>query len=188
MAYIETDSLKGGEAVGESVAKTMGGKGKILVTSFSNIGSGENRELGFAKALKKYPEMKVVKIPLEEVQLNISNEDAYIILVSAIRENPDFDAIYTLNSLWGEAAANYLRKINSSKKVFTFDCSSKIINYIKEGYVTAAFAQRPFIWGEKLVKWIYDSKSGREIPQYEDTGLFEVIKNNYSIFKRNFKQ
>ncbi len=186
IGLMETNSLKGGEMVAEAAAKALGRKGKILVTSFNNIGSDEKREKGFINALKKYPDIQVVKISIPGNALDAKVVDSKKIFENAIHENPDFDLMYCINLSWSEAASDYFRKYNVKKKLMTFDSSSKMVNSVRDGVTTASFSQRQFVWGERIVKWISDSLEGTEIPQYEDTGMFEINKFNYKIFEKTF--
>lgn len=185
LGSMETDSTKGGETAGTTAAGLLSGKGTVMVTSFSDIGSDANREIGFLNIIKKYPDIKVIKIQLPGNALSASDVNAKSYLERAVKENPDFDLLYCINLSWGTAAADYFKKAGIKKKLVVFDATSKTIDFIKEGIVSAAIAQRPFVWGERLVKWINDAIIGRPVPEYEDTGTYEINKNNYSVFLKN---
>ncbi len=186
IGLMETNSLKGGEMIAEAAAKALGRKGKILITSMCNIGSDEKREEGFVYALKKYPDIQVVKISIPGNALDAKAADTKKIFENAIDKNPDFDLLYCINLSWSEAASDYFREYNVNKKLMTFDSSSKMVDSVKDGITTASFSQRQFVWGERIVKWISDSLDGAEIPRYEDTGMFEINKFNYKIFEKTF--
>jgi ABC-type sugar transport system substrate-binding protein len=165
----------------------LNGKGNVLVTSVVSAGSEKEREIGFINEVKKFPGITFKTIPLFSAAIQKAGIPEDQILINALKENPDFDILFCLDQGFCEIAAAYLKSIGVKDKIISFDTSAKIIQYIKDGIVKVSYSQRQFVWGEKLVKWINDALNGKEVPKYEDTGMFEVNINNYKIFEKNFK-
>lgn len=183
LSSMETNPLNAAMMAVEIAAKHLGGKGKIVgVWKNSSRNNLKLREEGFVDGLKKYPGITIVKM---QVSGNISDVNTNAELDKAFKENPDFDIFFSPDPNWGDASIDYWRRKNiKNKKIITFDNTEFINKGIKDGIVLAAIAQRPFIWGEKAIKWLLDSINGRKISDYEDTGAFEVNTSNINIFEK----
>jgi methyl-accepting chemotaxis protein/ABC-type sugar transport system substrate-binding protein len=186
MGLMDTNMLESCELVADTAAKAVMKKGRIMVIRYKDcvMKNTLDRENGFINGIRKYPGIGIVEIYVDP---NLAGVNPDPIFDNALKENPDVNLLYCTNVTWGMAAASYLdRKGIKNKKLITIDGSIEIIDFIKKGVVTAAFAQRPFIWGELLVKWLSDAFKGKEIPKYKDSGLYEINKVNYNIFEKNF--
>jgi methyl-accepting chemotaxis protein len=186
IGVMQTDGFKAGELIGEAAVKLLNRSGKALVINFNEIGSLGERVNGFKSTVKKCSGAQLDEVVLPSTALSALDVDADSIISKILREHPDFDLIYCINFTWGEAVAKYFKKAGIKKKIVTFDGSKKVLEYIREGVINAAFPQRPFLWGEKLVKWINDSMNGKHVPDKEDTGVYEINASNIKIFEKNF--
>lgn len=187
LARIETNGYNCGKLIADRVAYYLEGKGKVLVTTFPIVGGDEKRGEGFLDGMKEYP-----NITVNEIKLSIDEINAYVVNVKekidkVLTKHADFDMIFTINMSWGECIADYLLNKKIVGKMITFDCSSKILDHLISGTVITAFGQRPFVWGERIIKWFSDALSGKEIPEYEDTGIMEINNKNYTIYEGYYR-
>jgi ABC-type sugar transport system substrate-binding protein len=60
--------------------------------------------------------------------------------------------------------------------------SPEVMQYVKQGVVTSQFCMRNKLWGELLVRRLLEAKDGRKIPEFDDTGCYEINKGNVNIF------
>lgn len=183
LSSLETNPQNAALVAVEAVAKYLRKKGKVV--SVWKNGPRNNlklREEGFMEGLRKYPEIKAVKM---NVSSNIDEVDTDRELDKVFKENPDFDVFFSPDPNWADASIAYWRKKGiSDKKIITFDNTDSTNKAIKDGIMLAAIAQRPFVWGEKSIRWLLDAMDGKKIPDYEDTGAFEVNFANINIFAK----
>lgn len=64
----------------------------------------------------------------------------------------------------------------------TVDFTDDISKMMKEGYVTAAIAQRPESWGSMTLQKMQEVFSGKKIEPVIDTGTYQVTPENRSIY------
>lgn len=181
--FITSDSFKGGRQAGEAAATYLKGKGKIIVLlCASEVLTVKKRYQGFLDTISKYDDIKIVRVE-EQKDTDLTKTKA--ILEKIISENSNFDLLYLVNSDAGEVAIDLWRKRNIKKKIIVLSKSSKVSNGVKEGIVIAQIVQRNRLWGEVAVKRLYELFEGKSIPSIEDTGMYEINKSNYIIFKNN---
>ncbi|MDA3899501.1 MAG: hypothetical protein PF637_03165 [Spirochaetes bacterium] len=66
----------------------------------------------------------------------------------------------------------------------SFDKTDESLDCIKKGYLTAAVAQRQGLWGELIIRRLYEAlDSPKEISEFEDTGTYEINTRNVSTFQ-----
>ena len=125
VAYIATDTVKGGEAAAESLAKLMGEKGKAgyLIFGKGQVSSDE-RELGFVNGMKKHPGIKVIP-PLEASD----TKKAYDNVTNMMTANPDITGIFAASEPNGISGASVLdqKKLAGKVKLVAFDRDRKSV-------------------------------------------------------------
>ena len=184
LSLIETNDFAGGQVSGEAVARLLGGKGKVLALRFGNI--SRDRVTGLIDALKKFKDIKVVTYEMPENIVTGDNVDYADKLKNILKENPDFDLYYGMSPSFAIGVAKYFNQIKLKKKIVVYGVVPEVVELVKLGIVDTAIGLRQFLWGERLVKYINDAIKGKTIPKYDDTGTYELNKNNYTIFEKNF--
>jgi methyl-accepting chemotaxis protein/ABC-type sugar transport system substrate-binding protein len=183
LGMFETSGINGGHVAAKVAAKLLDNKGKVITNIWSDIKKSiiQERANGFLDEIKTIPGMKSVLVGLPA---DPSDAESEVQIRKVLGDNPDAGLIYTTNLMWGLRFAKYFKKYKVDKKLITFDCDKEMAGYIQEGIVQSAIAQRQFVWGEVAVKWLVDAIHGKETPKYEDTGTYEVNKNNLKIFEK----
>jgi methyl-accepting chemotaxis protein len=69
--------------------------------------------------------------------------------------------------------------------IIIFDKTKQSLETIRNGYANAIIAQRQGVWGEIIVRRLYDVMHGKTLTDIEDTGTYEINKRNLSIFLDN---
>lgn len=89
---VEFDNWKGGNDAGEFLAKTLGGKGKVMQIQ-GTLGASVVYERGesFRQAIAKYPDMKIVAEPSSKLW---TTEDALAFTEDALSATPDLAGIW----------------------------------------------------------------------------------------------
>ena len=191
LAYIGTDNREAGRIAGETLAKLLGGRGKVIITtgSLTALNSLQRIE-GFKEAISKYPGIEIVDTLCdgEDASKAVSQAEA------ALSAHPDLDAFYGVYALNGPAAAKAVKAAGKAGKVkiVCFDTTPEHMNYIKEGAITATVGQRPFLMGYLSVSLLYlMNKIGVDkalmlLPKDRivDTGVDVVTKSNIEQYRR----
>jgi len=178
--FVTSDSYEGGKLAGKAAAAQLNGKGKVIaLLCASGVPTVQARFNGFKDALIDYKEIEIIR---KEEQTDTNIEKTRLIIEKMINENPEFDLLYLVNSDAGEIAAEIWERKKLDKKLIVLSKTQKVFEYVKKGIVSAQIAQRNNLWGEIAVKRICDMLKGKSVKNYEDTGMYEINKNNIFIF------
>lgn len=142
-----TDIGTSGPELANRIAGLIGGKGELGIIAF---GAGDPfetpRYAGMVKALKaKYPGVKVLPVQYAAADSN----KAALTVSGLLSAHPNLAAIYTTDGPMGEGAAAGLRTAGKRGKVklVSFDASPLLVRGLRDGSISALYAQAPFIEG-----------------------------------------
>ena len=100
-AFIGADNVKVGKAIGEFIAKTLHGKGKVIeIKGLDNSSPAIDRHKGFVQALSKYPDIQLKRTLSGEW----TKESGYKSIKSAIADAKDCNIIWGQNDRMAEGA------------------------------------------------------------------------------------
>jgi len=91
---VTVDNYACGYKSGEALAEVLGGKGKVIMYTFSTVIVCRDRGDGFKDAMKKYPDIEII---LEEDGEN-STEGAMKLMENWMQTYPDVDAVWANNT------------------------------------------------------------------------------------------
>jgi ribose transport system substrate-binding protein len=178
VAYVGTDNYKGGKMAGEAMAKTLGGRGKVVMLRYA-IGSAstEQREQGFLDVLKKNPEIQVIS---DNQHAGDTADKAQNVASSMIDVLQQADGVYCPNESSTMGMLQTLRKADLVKKVkfVGFDTSPPLLDAIRKGEIVAVVAQNPLRMGYLGVKAAVDTLHGQKVEPNVDTGEILITKEN----------
>lgn len=178
--FISTDNYKAGANVGEITSKHLNGKGNILISLTGDQSLNMiNRLNGFKDVIAKVNGLKIV---------DIINESDVSLRAGAIKakfdEYANIDCIVFLDNDGAKIQNELIEDHNIRVKAIGFDKNDISMKLIEEGKLDAVVAQRQRLWGELAIKRLNDLAAGKEIPDFEDTGTFEINNRNYSIYTK----
>jgi ribose transport system substrate-binding protein len=178
LAYIGTDNELGGYEVGKRLAEMVGKKGKVYInTTNPDVSSVSGRRDGFLRAMKEFPDIKVVGIDYNlDVQETAQRQTAAV-----LQANPDLKGIFGTNlfSAQGAYQAVINAGLSGAVKVATLDATVDLIEALKAGKVDLVLAQKPFEIGYLAVEWGYKYLTqGVEVPKRVVPGFFFFTKDN----------
>jgi ribose transport system substrate-binding protein len=178
LAYIGTDNELGGYEVGKRLAEMVGKKGKVYInTTNPDVSSVSGRRDGFLRAMKEFPDIKVVGIDYNlDVQETAQRQTAAV-----LQANPDLKGIFGTNlfSAQGAYQAVINAGLSGAVKVATWDATVDLIEALKAGKVDLVLAQKPFEIGYLAVEWGYKYLTqGVEVPKRVVPGFFFFTKDN----------
>lgn len=133
-ACVTMDDFGAGLLVGDSIAKSLGGKGNVaIIQSPPGAQAGVEREKGFRSAMNKYPNIKIVG-----AQNGLWNKDKAIeIMNSFLQVNKQLDAVFAVNDNMAEGAmiaaesAGRLAQI----KIWGFNGQKSTLSLIEQGKI-----------------------------------------------------
>lgn len=180
-SFIGTDNHKAGKTVGETVAGILDGKGRVIVTiSGAKVQQNMKQRLeGFKEAVEKYPGVEILDIDISDAG-DINNRIKN--LKNIIKKHSDFDCFVCLDSEAGLLVEKLHDELGTGIKCVGFDKTPDTVRLIKEGKLVSVIAQRPRLWGELVVRRLNDLMLGKPIPDFEDTGTFEINRMNVSVY------
>lgn len=177
--FIGTDNHNAGKMLGELVVKKLNRKGKILGTMSNDNKNMKERIEGFMESVKNSPDIKVLSFKVTEEKPN--PEDRWQILKKMIQESPSFDCFVCMDATGSFFARRMKEDLGISPLCVVFDKTEDSKKPMEEGYL-CVLAQRPRLWGELAVRRLHEACSGKTIPDYEDTGTYEINKSNMNVF------
>jgi ribose transport system substrate-binding protein len=177
-SQIASDNLGGGKAAADTLAKLIGGKGKVLVVNVKpGISTTDLRAKGFADQAKT--------LGLTDLGQQFDNDDpakAASIVTAMLAKNPDLKGIFAANLFSAEGAASGLRQAGKlgQVKIVGFDAGPKQIKDLQDGTVQALIAQKPAEIGADGVQQAYNALSGKPVTKKIGTGFVSITKANFS--------
>jgi len=197
VAYVGTDNYSAGRVAGETMGKTLGGKGKVCIATGSVTASNSlDRIRGFKDALaEKYPQVTVLP------DILVDNEDRATAIQKAkakIAATPDLAAFYGVYALNGPCAANAVESAGKTGKIkiVCFDTTAEHMNMLKSGKLDACIGQRPYLMGKKSVELAAAIiRDGQEKALADaaakggivDTGVDVVTKADMETYRQSLK-
>ncbi len=107
-AFIGTDNVKVGKTIGEFIAKTLHGEGKVIeIKGLDNSSPAIDRHKGFVQALSKYPDIQLKRTLSGEW----TTESGYKSMKSAIVDAKDCKIIWGQNDRMAEGAQRAMAEV-----------------------------------------------------------------------------
>ena len=107
-AFIGADNVKVGKTIGEFIAKTLHGEGKVIeIKGLDNSSPAIDRHKGFVQALSKYPDIQLKRTLSGEW----TKESGYKSIKSAIADAKDCNIIWGQNDRMAEGAQRAMAEV-----------------------------------------------------------------------------
>jgi ribose transport system substrate-binding protein len=145
VASIITDQVKGGTMAGDQMAKLLDQKGLVSNLGIQAGSVSAGRSQGFAQAIAKYPNMKVLDTQWTDADgaksLNIASDQ--------ITAHPDIAGFFSAAApiAVGVAQAAKAKGMEKKAKIITFDPSPEVLPLFEDGTINAIIAQDPYQMG-----------------------------------------
>lgn len=183
-SFVATDNHKGGEMAGEELARLLGDKGRVVILRYAEgSASTMQREQGFLDAIKKHPNIKIVR---DNVYGGATTESAYQAsenMLAPLKKGDgslDIDGIFACNESTTFGMLRALQEGGWAGKVkyVGFDASAKLVDALKQGQINGLIVQNPFNMGYLGVKTLVAKLNGKEVEKRIDTGATLVTQEN----------
>lgn len=178
LTFVGQDLVYSGKVMGDTLAKDLNSKGKVLIFSVDAIAQWSlDREKGARDALAKYPGIQIADM------VNTSNEpqQIYAAIENAMLAHPDVTGIISLDCCSFPAIGQYLERNGKAKTipVVGSDLLPQTRELILSGALTATITQNPQRQGHDSVL-VLDQIYAKGImpPTHTDTGVEVIVLAN----------
>jgi ribose transport system substrate-binding protein len=176
VSQIASDNEGGGKIAAQTLAKLIGGSGKVFVVNVKpGISTTDARGKGFQEGAKA--------AGLQYIGQQFDDDDAAkaaAIVKSVLAKNPDLKGIFATNLFSAEGAATGIREAGKQDqvKIVGFDAGPKQVSDLKSGIVQALIAQKPADIGAQGVQQAYAALTGKPTKKEIGTGFVSLTKDN----------
>jgi ribose transport system substrate-binding protein len=156
---IVSNNFEAGYMIGQYIMEKQS-SGRILVLNHESAISSTHRVSGLKEAISSNPDYQIVK----EISCQGQYEIALPLVEEYIQEGGEFDTVFCLNDLAGEAAVTAIRNHPELKdvRVYGIDGSPDAKSMIQSGEMEATAAQFPAQIGEAAADTLYRMLDGKE--------------------------
>jgi len=179
VSFVATDNHKGGELAAETMAKLLGGKGKVLLLRYAEgTASTHAREEGFVEKLKSYPGINLISSNQYAGPTRDTAKRASENLLT--RYGDQIQGVFTPNESSTAGMLLALEDENRAGKVkfIGFDASDDFVDAMRKGELNGIVVQNPFAMGELGVKIMADHLAGKPVEKRIDTGVMMITPDN----------
>jgi ribose transport system substrate-binding protein len=160
-SHIASDNVAGGRLAGEYLAKLLGGKGTVGIINQPAITSVLDRVRGFAEAIAKFPDMKIVA----DVNGQGVRDRAMQAASDVLQAHPDIQGIFGINddsALGALDAAQQFKRMNVA--IIGYDATPPAVDAITKGtQLKADVVQYPKKIGSTTIQQIRAHFEGRQV-------------------------
>lgn len=182
LGFIGTDNVRAGEFLGGAVSKSLNGRGNIICSmANASVFNMQQRMQGFRTAIAAYPDIRIAAVDSP----NTSHVDKrWNSLKKTMEQNRGFDALVCFDAQGPVFVEKMHDEMNLDVFVAAFDKTKESLEMLRKGFVNIIVAQRQDLWGELVIRRLYEAMSGRQMAQFEDTGVYEINKKNIDLFRK----
>jgi len=180
LAFVGQDLIGSGRIAGDLMAKALGEKGKVIITTLDASAQWSlDREKGAREALAKYPGITVVTT----VNTGTEPQGIYSAIENAMQANSDVTGILSMECCSVGPAGEYVKRNNlkDKVKVVGFDLLPTTLQLIKEGIIYATIDQDPVKQGYEATRLVYNILMGKPAESI-DTGAKIIDSSNISEY------
>jgi ribose transport system substrate-binding protein len=192
VAFVTSDNVKEGQFAARTLAKALGGKGKVMVTR--NTQSNHMlRSTTFVETIKKeFPNIEVVA----DILTQQDNQKAYAAVMQTAQKYPDLGAVFSPEGPSGRGAAQAAVELGGKIKVLCCDMDATILQMIEAGQMFGSIQPNAYVQGYLCMTLLYLAKNKLLDPlngaaaagdfdmnlPYVDNGLDLINKDNAKYF------
>ena len=176
LAFAGQDLVASGREAGKLMAKTIGGKGKVMITTIDAAAQWSlDRENGAREALKAESGIEVVNT----LNTGTDPQEIYSAIENAMLADPTITGILSLECCSTPAAGTWVERNKQADKVKVvgFDLLDQTVGLVESGNIQATIDQAPEAQGFAAVDLLVKFLNGTAIDNV-DTGVSVYTKEN----------
>lgn len=187
--FVETNNKKAGEEAADWIAEQLkarngSAKGNVVdLIGLVGTTASADREAGFQKGVKKYPEMKIVA----KQEGGFDQEKSLNVMSNVLQANSQIDAIFGAND---DNTVGALRAIDSANRfvppgepghilIIGLDGTAQALAAIRAGKQDATISQNPIKMAERSMGYVKDLMvDGKKVPAHDFWPSQLITKDN----------
>ena len=176
LVFAGQDLVQSGREAGKLMVKTLGGKGKVIITTIDAAAQWSiDREKGAREGLGEAKGIEIV----QTVNTGTDPQAIYAAIENAMLANPDVTGILSLECCSTPAAGTWVERSNKvgQVKVVGFDLLDQTVELVQKGAIDATIDQAPEKQGFAAVDLLVKFLKGEPINTV-DTGVGIYDKSN----------
>ena len=176
LAFAGQDLVKSGVEAGKLMAKVLGGKGKVMITTIDAAAQWSlDREKGAREGLAASPDIKIVNT----LNTGTDPQKIYSAIENAMLADPSINGILSLECCSTPAAGTWVERNakTGQVKVVGFDLLDQTVELVGSGNIQATIDQAPEKQGFAAVDLLAKFLKGQPIDNV-DTGVGIYTKDN----------
>jgi ribose transport system substrate-binding protein len=178
-SYIATNNLEGGRLGGKRLGELLGGKGNVILLRYmEGSASTEEREAGFLEAIAKFPDINIIS---SDVRAGATHETALAASQNLItRFKDEVNGVFCPCEPVTTAITQALTEqgINKKVKVVGFDCTQRLVDWMKSGDIHGLILQDPLTMGYLAMKAAVAAAQGKPVDKRGDMAPKLVTPEN----------
>jgi ribose transport system substrate-binding protein len=177
ISYVASDNVLGGRMAARALAKSIGEKGKVYVSSVKpGISTTDQREEGFKLEMANYKDIEVLETQFNDDDANKSAAQVQAV----IGRVPDLAGVFGANLFSASGTSNGVKQagLSGKIKIAGFDAPESIVAELKDGSIDLTIAQHPAEIGYFGFMAAYAYVTGNPVPTAIGTGFSVMTKDN----------
>lgn len=177
---VASDNVAGGRLAAKTLARKLGGKGKIVtLQGVAGTSASRERGKGFAEGIKEYPGIKVVA----SQPADFDRTKGLDVMTNLMQSNPGIDGVFAENDEMALGAAKALGgKAGKSVAVVGFDGTPDGLKAVESGTLYASVAQQPKELGRIAVRYAVKAVRGKDVDTMVKVPVKVVTEKNVADF------
>jgi ribose transport system substrate-binding protein len=158
-AFYGVNDFEAGKALGEGLARLIGGRGKVALITALGADNLQKRLEGAQEALRQFPDIEVVEVfDIRDDAVRVSE-----VLATGTQRYPDLAGWLSVGG-WPVFLRNALDPVDTSRtKVAAFDTIPPAPDLVRAGKVHLLVGQKYFGWGTEAVRLLHRLHRGESI-------------------------
>lgn len=184
-AFYGVNDFEAGSALGEGLARLLGGHGKVALITALGADNLQKRLDGARQALSRYPGIQIVEI------FDIRDDAVRVgeVIATGTQRYPDLAGWLSVGG-WPVFLRNALDPVDTSRtKVVAFDTIPPAPDLLRAGKVHLLIGQKYFGWGEESVRLLYRLSRGERIAEpMQYSGIDIVTAENVDAYLEQWRR
>ncbi len=182
ISHIGFDAIKSGNIAGEFIAKTLGGKGKVVeLQGIMGTNVAQDRSKGFNQIMAKNPNIKIVA----KQSADFDRAKAMQVMENILQANPEIDGVYAANDEMAMGALEAIKaagRVDKIKMIGT-DAIDPALEAIRNNQLAATIAEPPFFLGKAAIETALKIIKGEKVEKSVILDSNLVTKDNVDSIK-----
>lgn len=184
-AFYGVNDFEAGKALGEGLARLIGGRGKVALITALGADNLQKRLDGARYALAQYPGIEIVEVfDIRDDAVRVSE-----VIATGTQRYPDLAGWLSVGG-WPVFLRNALDPVDTTRtKVAAFDTIPPAPDLVRAGKVHLLIGQKYFGWGAESVRLLHRLHRGEELPQpLQYSGIDIVTAHNLQDYLQQWSR